>query len=280
MSSSSSDGFLSSDSENSYYSDEESYYSSGDDEEDDDDVDYSQLSCEIDNNLIMPQLTIPCPRQDKPERPKCYQNQCLKVIRIISGPDDEVSAMGNVVQVAGPHGNFIIKWNRYRDQEDIDDIKRELRFQRAAWTAGLAPKVLEVYEQTYKDGSYVYMVMPDLIAMGYRTISELFGKFDKKGRPAGFKNHGKIPVHVLKDISETLLRLHRLGIVHKDLHPGNVFYNPETGGVQLIDFGLSKCIQVMQMLFESKMLSFMVGKMDPVRHFKTKIPKNWSLLVN
>ena len=72
----------------------------------------------------------------------------------------------------------------------------------------------------------LYIFMNDLIAMGYKTISELYGRF-KNGRPKGFKNHGKISEEVLSNIAVALFRLHSMGISHKDLHPSNVFYDPE-----------------------------------------------------
>ncbi|HEX2574104.1 MAG TPA: AAA family ATPase [Polyangia bacterium] len=40
-------------------------------------------------------------------------------------------------------------------------------------------------------------------------------------------------------VSETLAAIHERGIIHKDLTPGNIAYNPATGQVKVIDFGIS-----------------------------------------
>ena len=40
-------------------------------------------------------------------------------------------------------------------------------------------------------------------------------------------------------VARALQRVHRAGIIHKDVNPANVVWNRETGQVQLIDFGIS-----------------------------------------
>ena len=40
-------------------------------------------------------------------------------------------------------------------------------------------------------------------------------------------------------VSETLGHIHERGIIHKDLTPSNIAYNPTTGEVKVIDFGIS-----------------------------------------
>ena len=268
-----------------YYSDEfendsgdESDYYSGDSF-------YSQTNtCKISDDIIMPQLDIPCPRQHRPDGMKCYQDKCMKVIKIISGSDED-SAYGNVVEVGNDQESFIVKWNRYRDEEDIIDIKKELRLQNAAWTLGLSPKIIQIYEQPYKDGSYVYIFMNDLVIMGYKTISEIYGLFKGSNKITdfkepdriqnGFKNNGFIPESVLINISRALLKLHTLGIAHKDLHPCNVFYNPYTKDVKIIDFGLSEMYPSYESAYNNENFTFSSWKgVD----YDTKIPKNWSLL--
>ena len=40
-------------------------------------------------------------------------------------------------------------------------------------------------------------------------------------------------------VAAILEQVHRAGIIHKDVSPGNIAWNPETGEVQIIDFGIS-----------------------------------------
>ena len=40
-------------------------------------------------------------------------------------------------------------------------------------------------------------------------------------------------------ITEILGRIHAVNVIHKDINPGNIVLNPETGVVKLIDFGIS-----------------------------------------
>ncbi|MBW3586240.1 MAG: serine/threonine-protein kinase PknK, partial [Cyanobacteria bacterium 0813] len=39
--------------------------------------------------------------------------------------------------------------------------------------------------------------------------------------------------------TETLGQIHRANIIHKDINPSNIIYNPETGQIKIIDFGIS-----------------------------------------
>ncbi|MFN6468359.1 MAG: AAA family ATPase [Nostoc sp. SerVER01] len=40
-------------------------------------------------------------------------------------------------------------------------------------------------------------------------------------------------------ITESLAAIHNANIIHKDINPSNIVYNPETGQVKIIDFGIS-----------------------------------------
>jgi predicted ATPase/signal transduction histidine kinase/CheY-like chemotaxis protein/tRNA A-37 threonylcarbamoyl transferase component Bud32 len=41
------------------------------------------------------------------------------------------------------------------------------------------------------------------------------------------------------EITEILGRIHAANVIHKDINPGNIVFNPETGIVKIIDFGIS-----------------------------------------
>ena len=40
-------------------------------------------------------------------------------------------------------------------------------------------------------------------------------------------------------ITESLAVIHKNNIIHKDINPSNIIYNPQTGQLKIIDFGIS-----------------------------------------
>ena len=45
---------------------------------------------------------------------------------------------------------------------------------------------------------------------------------------------------VLDRIGSALEVAHQAGIIHRDIKPGNIIYNPDTGGIKITDFGIAK----------------------------------------
>ncbi|OKH42874.1 serine/threonine protein kinase [Calothrix sp. HK-06] len=41
------------------------------------------------------------------------------------------------------------------------------------------------------------------------------------------------------DLTEILAQIHAANVIHKDINPGNIVYNPDTGVVKIIDFGIA-----------------------------------------
>jgi serine/threonine protein kinase len=251
---------------------------SGESEFEDDYGSEEERECEIDNDLVMPRLTVSCLKQHLPNGKKCFRNECLEVTKLIS-VSDSVSAFGNIVQVKNNEGEtFIVKWNRYRD--NVSEFKYEVRIQKVAYTLGIAPQILQVYEQKSERsrGGYIYIFMTDLIRLGYKSISQYFGTFNKRGEQTGFKKirgeRGDIPQIIIVKIAEALKKLHSVGIAHKDLHPGNVFTNGDR--IVFIDFGLSE-------MYGNKEDAWRSEKYATTRKFITSfgtqtlhlIPNNW-----
>ena len=46
-------------------------------------------------------------------------------------------------------------------------------------------------------------------------------------------------LQIAMQIAEALDRIHHANIIHKDINPSNIIFNPETGQVKIIDFGIS-----------------------------------------
>jgi len=239
------DHYESEDSPSEEEDEEESEYSDENEPESEFEDEYGseERECQIDTDPIMPQLTVPCLKQNMPNGKKCYRNECLDVIDLISTSDTS-STFGNIVRVRDNHNHtYVVKWNRYRN--NINEFKYEVRIQKAAFTIGVAPEIFQVYEQKYKTAGYIYIFMADLIRAGYESIAKLYGVYNSKHVQTGFKKLkkgelGDIPEATIEKIAEAVKKLHTIRVAHGDIHTGNVFYNPITKKVLLIDFGLSE----------------------------------------
>jgi serine/threonine protein kinase len=98
--------------------------------------------------------------------------------------------------------------------------------------AGLEhPDILPVYGRgSYTIGAYSYpfIVMPLVI---FKSLAEVF-----KETPLTVEKALK----VIRRIAEVVASLHARGIAHRDLKPGNIFYDPDTDCLLVADFGLAK----------------------------------------
>lgn len=215
-------------------------------------------------------------RRSKKKSKKCYRNKCFEITKVISDTA-EVSAVGNVVTISttsNPLETFILKWNRIGTLTYSEDLARELKIQKELYKLGVAPKVLDYYVQfdRTKMGNprvYLYIFMENLMESGYSTIKDLYGIFSRKSKLKGFK---KIPKKILINIAKVVDKMHKKGIAHLDLHAGNIFYNPKTNKVKLIDFGLSKKFKNRKEAFENEDEAFYLpdGK---------EIPEKWDSIL-
>jgi serine/threonine protein kinase len=231
--------------------------------------------CEIDYRVIpVPRLKQACRGQIDLHGPKCFKNVCSKVEGVLSSEDN---FLGNVVLIDDPENadeQLVVKWNRY--SEERENMLTELRIQNIAYTMGLAPKVLEAYE----DGRYFFIIMTNLIKKGYRTIHDIFMKdiLDEYWEGSGGLDDLFIPEEVLMLIAKGLDKLHNLGIVHGDLHPQNVFYNPEKHKIMFIDFGHARKYGSKEEAKANEKYTFTYW----VTYYKkgSTLPKNWLNIVN
>jgi serine/threonine protein kinase len=193
--------------------------------------------CEIDYKILpVHRLKQACRGQNDLNGPKCYKNICSKVESVVSTEDN---FLGNVVLINdpdNPNEQLIVKWNRF--SEERENMLSELRLQNAAYSLGLAPRILDSYE----DGEHFFIIMKNLIKMGYKTVHDLFMKdiLHEYWEGEGGLDDLNVPEKVLYLIGKGLDKLHDHGIIHGDLHPKNVFYNPTLDKILFIDFGHSK----------------------------------------
>ena len=111
----------------------------------------------------------------------------------------------------------------YTRQVPEQSQKNEAYFQTKAAEIGLAPKVIST------GSNRIVMERANGVVAAY---------FDKKTQAM-----------IAEKTIDALKELHKIGIAHNDVHPGNVFYDPATKKVQLIDFGNSSNLS-MDITFE------------------------------
>ena len=106
--------------------------------------------------------------------------------------------------------------------ERIGWFRREYEITRGLDLAG----VVEVYDLLYDQQQWV-MVVEDF---GGESLSRL-------------KLAGQLSVEVFLrlalEITKILGQIHQQQIIHKDINPANIVYNPSSGQVKVIDFGIS-----------------------------------------
>jgi len=230
--------------------------------------------CEIDYRVIpVAKLKQACRGQLDLHGPKCFKNACSKVTGVLSSEDN---FLGNVVLIENPEDpneQFVVKWNRF--SEERENMLRELRLQNIAYTMGLAPKVLEAYE----DGKYFFIVMTNLIKKGYRTIHSLFMHdiLTEYWEGEGSLDDLFVPEEVLMLIAKGLDKLHAQGIIHGDLHPQNVFYNPDQNKIMFIDFGHARKFASKEEARENEKYTFTYWKTHGGEG--STMPKNWMNII-
>ena len=178
------------------------------------------MACEILFKTPYPYLIVPCKHQTHVKGEKCFKNKCIGV--------NKVFLDGYVANVASLDNSVVVKWNI--DKMDKNEMIREMRIQNIASSIGVAPRILDYYE----DDDYFYFFMENLVEKGYYSLYDLYIDYDSKGEEVLY-----IPDYILEKVAKTIVKLNKIGIPHNDLHSKNVFYNPKRKHILLIDFGES-----------------------------------------
>lgn len=113
-------------------------------------------------------------------------------------------------------------------ESEVKTIKA--RFFREAEAAGRLnhPNIVTVYDVGEEDGlSFIAMDYVQGVSLGQHT-----------------KPDALLPVkkvyEIIAEVAETLDYAHQQKIVHRDIKPGNIMYNPKDGSVKITDFGIAR----------------------------------------
>jgi serine/threonine protein kinase len=118
------------------------------------------------------------------------------------------------VKVIRPHATL--------RQELVELLHREARLLR-----GLVHRnLVRIYDSDY-DGKYHYLVMELLEG---RSLAAILA--ERQGKPLS----PDVSFRVIRAVGNGLAHMHRLGMVHGDLKPGNIFMTLQ-GEVKILDFG-------------------------------------------
>lgn len=97
--------------------------------------------------------------------------------------------------------------------------KRELNFMKITEENNISPEIL-----------YIGKIKNDLYSVEIEQYPYTLSDYYDKG-----KDISKYE----KQIKKLVKKLHKLGIIHGDLHGNNIVIDPKTNEVKLIDFGMS-----------------------------------------
>ncbi|KAH9264955.1 hypothetical protein BASA83_011546 [Batrachochytrium salamandrivorans] len=79
-----------------------------------------------------------------------------------------------------------------------------------------------------------YITVMEYVGEGWATLSSYI---NDNGRPDIVDAR-----EIIKEIMNAILFLRQQGVMHEDLHVGNVMYNEQTGKVKLVDLGMSRIL--------------------------------------
>ena len=112
-----------------------------------------------------------------------------------------------------------------RDERTIERFRNELKLAR-----GIAHRnVCRMYDLGREEGTY-YITMEYISGEDLKSLIHRIGAL-----PVGKA------VSIGKQISEGLFEAHRLGVVHRDLKPGNIMIDRE-GNARIMDFGIARSL--------------------------------------
>jgi hypothetical protein len=93
--------------------------------------------------------------------------------------------------------------------------------------------VIKTLELIHYNDEYYFLVLEDI--KGQTLKAFLKNKVDASPAPFDIRQFLKLAVA----ITDGLAAVHKQNIVHKDINPSNIIWNPETGKIKIIDFDIA-----------------------------------------
>ncbi|WP_160331120.1 serine/threonine protein kinase [Bradyrhizobium macuxiense] len=144
------------------------------------------------------------------------------------------------VKVIHPHSKM--------RQKFVELLHREARLLRNCVHRNL----VQIYDSDY-DGKYHYLVMELLKG---RSLAQIL--IDRQGQPLS----PSLAFRIVRDIGQALAHMHRLGVVHGDLKPGNIFIT-STGEIKILDFGTVLMLDVSPQYDRATAMLDQIGLLTP-----------------
>ena len=169
--------------------------------------------------------------QEKKLEPNVVIRDTYRLVsKIGEGGMGEVWKALDLIQDAGEsHDRFVaIKFLNQEFQGKEFALKALVR-EFARYKKLIHPNLVRAYELN-RDENLLFIVMEFLPGMSLDKFirSHPDGVSIKQARP------------IIKGMCDALEYSHQEGVIHLDFKPSNVFYNPETGEVKVIDFGIAR----------------------------------------
>ncbi|KAH6574189.1 hypothetical protein BASA61_003890 [Batrachochytrium salamandrivorans] len=107
-------------------------------------------------------------------------------------------------------------------------------------------KVLEYLSQPKLNNQYVPTVVDYIVAKEYFVLVMKYLGSDWMTLDNYMEKYGRMSVSdariVFRELVIAILSLRKLGVIHGDIHGGNMLYNPKIGKLKLLDFGRAEPI--------------------------------------
>jgi serine/threonine protein kinase/Tfp pilus assembly protein PilF len=113
-----------------------------------------------------------------------------------------------------------------RDQQTIDRFSNELRLARQV----AHKNVCRMYHLGEDEGTH-FIIMEYISGQDLQSMIKMTKQLSME-----------TAISIAKQISEGLAEAHRLGVIHRDLKPGNVMIDRE-GNAQILDFGIARSLE-------------------------------------
>lgn len=125
----------------------------------------------------------------------------------------------------------------YRNMEDFSELKR-IHKQASVLEGLVHDNVMKYVDSFVREIPTDWGADTEFILVTELAEGDTLGNLMKKN----YKFSTEELVSIEEQILDALAHVHERGIVHRDIKPDNITYDPQTGNVKLLDFGIAKVL--------------------------------------